>query len=60
MSNSAHLEELINRQTDPIAKRLLEEFASLARNADVKVADYPIRLRQLMDKLFKEATDAAS
>jgi hypothetical protein len=60
MANHVHLDELIQQQTDPVAKRLLEEFATLVRDPNIRASDYPIRLRQVMDELFKEASRAAA
>ena len=60
MANYAHLDELITQQADPIARRLLEEFAALIRDPSVRAVEYPARLRQTMDELFKEASRAAA
>lgn len=58
MADEAHLDNLVAQQTDPMARSLLEEFARIIRDPNISAADYPVRLRQVMDRLFKELIDA--
>ena len=60
MAEQTHLDELIALQTDPAARRLLEEFASVVRDPLVDSSAYAGRLRAVMDKLFKEAAGATA
>lgn len=58
MADKAHLDELIAQQTDPAARRLLEEFAKVIRDPIANSAERAAHLRQVMDALFTEATSA--
>ena len=58
MANETHLNDLIAQETDPDRRRLLEDFAKLVRDPRVGAAEYPARLRQVMDQLFKSVTNA--
>ena len=60
MTDKTHLDELIAQQTDPAAKRLLEEFAKLVRDPVNDPAEYAAGLRTVMDSLFTEAVSAAA
>ena len=59
MANHAHLDELSKQESDSVAKRLLEEFATIVRDPTIRTDEYPARLRQVMDDLFKEASGAS-
>jgi hypothetical protein len=59
MADESHLNELVSQEAEPIARSLLEEFAKLVRDLDVGVAEYPARLRQVMDGLFKGIVNAS-
>ena len=58
MLDPAHLDELIAQQTDDLSIRLLSTFARMSRDTTVNVNDYPPRLRQAMDSMFQEASNA--
>jgi hypothetical protein len=58
MADKTHLDELIAQQTDPAAKRLLEEFGKLVRDPLSDPSEYAAALRKVMDTLFTEAVDA--
>lgn len=60
MADKAHLDELIAQQTDPAARRLLEEFARVIRDPLGNPAECAANLRKVMDELFTEATSAAA
>jgi len=58
MADETHLNELMAQETGPIAHSLLEEFVKLVRDPNLSAAEYPARLRQVMDQLFKGTSDA--
>ena len=58
MADKVHLDELIAQQTDPAARRLLEEFAKVIRDPLRDPAECAAHLRKVMDELFTEATNA--
>lgn len=58
MADNGHLDELVGLQSDPVAKRLLGDFAELIRDPTINAADCPARLRRVMDELFREASSA--
>lgn len=58
MADKVHLDELTAQQTDPAARRLLEEFAKVIRDPLRDPAEYAAHLRKFMDELFTEATSA--
>lgn len=60
MADETHLNELMAQEAEPIARRLLEEFAKLVRDSNLGAAEYPARLRQVMDGLFKGLANASA
>jgi len=58
MADEPYLNELAAQQTDPMARGLLEEFAKMMRDPGISTAEYPARLRRVMDGLFKVLANA--
>jgi hypothetical protein len=58
MADEAYLNELMVQETDPVARALLEQFAKILRDQNVNAVDYPLRVRTIMDLLFRELTNA--
>ncbi len=58
MPDEAYLNQLVAQATDPIAKRLIEEFSKIVRDPSISASEYPVRLRKVMDLAFKSLIDA--
>jgi hypothetical protein len=58
VADSVHLDKLVAQQKDAAAKRLLTAFAAMARDSAINAEDYPVRMRQVMDVMFEEASRA--
>ena len=53
MADESHLNESVAQEAEPIGRRLLEEFTDLVRDSNFGPADYPARLRQVMDEALQ-------
>ena len=60
MPNEDHLDEFAAQQTDPLKRRLVEQFRDMSRSPDIPPSEYPTRLRQVLDHLFGELTTNAA
>lgn len=58
MADETHLNEMVAQEAEPTARALLEAFTKLFRDSTLSAAEYPARLRQVMDDIFKSFVDA--
>ena len=57
MADSQYLDEFIGWQVDAVHLRLLEDFRTACRSAEVQECEYAASLRQEMDRILSEAVD---
>ena len=60
MADESHFNELLAQESDRSKRGLLEEFAKIIGSQNTDPADYPARVRKIMDKVFKEVIHALS
>jgi hypothetical protein len=58
MTDKTHLDELHEKTTADLGKKLVAEFIKLVRDPETATSSYPTKLRALLDEHLQDADDA--
>jgi hypothetical protein len=58
MADQTYMEELLAQESGNTAQVLLGAYKAMVRDKSIDPQEYPMRLRQVMDRLLQELVDA--
>ena len=59
MTDKTHLDDLLDKTTADLGKKLVTEFMNLVRYPETATSSYPVKLRAVLEECLQDADDAS-